>query len=422
MVFLPRLALVALLLSAACAVHAQGLYSVLDLGTLGGTTSAGNAINENGEVTGTAYLPEDAGQNAFLTGPDGAKPLQPLGTLGGTESFGQGIDATRRVAGSSRLEGDAAFRAFLSGPDGGALMNLGTLGGSNSYGVGVNGAGQVAGYSLVSGNAITHAFLSAPGGGALKDLGALVPAASSFAAGVNASGQVTGYSGTANGNRAFISEPNGGALRDLGTLGGRFSFGTAINNGGQVTGRSETSTIGQHAFRSGPNGGPLLDLGTLGGFSSFGLGINNSGVVVGYSYLSDNIAQHAFLYRTDLGMIDLNAQLVSGTGWTLVEARAINDRGQITGVGMIGGQTHAYLLTPVPNALRITSIRRLENGHVLIRGEGTPAQQYAVQAANDLKSPFVQLATMVAANDGTLQFEDSDASNFPRRFYRFVAP
>lgn len=411
------------LLLALASLRAQPLYVVHDLGTLGGTSSAGNALNDSGQVTGAANLEDDTAQMAFVSGFDGAPPLMNVGTLGGSESFGQSITVYGQVAGSSKIEGDVFFRAFLTGPNGSGLMNLGTLGGSSSYAFGVNGSGQVAGQSLVAGNSTTHAYLSNGGGGALHDLGTLPGGTASFGQGVNASGQVTGYSSTDSGfNHAFISEVSGGALRDLGTLGGRFSFGAAINDRGQVTGRSEVSTIGQHAFRSGPNGGPLLDLGTLGGFSSFGEGINNNGDVVGYSYLSDNGTQHAFLYMTKMGMLDLNASLVPGSGWVLSEARAINDRGQITGVGSVDGNTHAYLLTLAPTQLRITSITRLENGHVLIRGEGTPAQTYAVEAANTAQSRFTQLAIMTAGNDGGLEFEDSDAPSFPRRFYRFVAP
>jgi hypothetical protein len=43
---------------------------------------------------------------------------------------------------------------------------------------------------------------------------------------------------------------------------------------------------------------------------------------------------------------DLNDVIPSGSGWTLQWAVAINDRGQITGYGVVNGQTHAFLLTP----------------------------------------------------------------------------
>ncbi|MFL6530351.1 MAG: hypothetical protein ACJ8KX_07760 [Chthoniobacterales bacterium] len=416
-------AMVALVLFACLEpARADLVYSVLDLGTLGGTTSAGNALNQDGRVTGAGYTVDDAAQVAFISGANGAAPLQNLGTLGGTDSFGQAIDQFARVAGSSKTADGFNFNAFLSGAGGGSLMSLGTLGGSSSYALGVNSSGQVTGYSQIPGNFANHAYISNAGGGMLHDLGTLTGGSFSFASGINASGQVAGYSGTDSGfSHAFLSESNGGTLHDLGTLGGRVSFAAGVNDLGQVTGRSEVASFGQHAYRSAPNGGPLLDLGTLGGTSSFGQGINNHGDVVGYSYLGDNSTQHAFFYSTTTGMIDLNAHLVPGSGWSLTEARAINDRSQITGVGMIGGFAHGYLLTLIETDFRITSITAVANHHMLIKGLGTPSQSYSIEAANDMRSPFVQLATLNAGADGTLQYEDADAATFPQRYYRFVA-
>src|SRR4051794_25347610 len=97
---------------------AQFTYSVSDLGTTGGTISAGNAVDQYGRVAGASYITDDAAQNAFISGADGAKPLRNLGTLGGSSSFGQGINSSGMVAGTSQVEGDVNFRAFLSAPNG----------------------------------------------------------------------------------------------------------------------------------------------------------------------------------------------------------------------------------------------------------------------------------------------------------------
>src|SRR5262249_8147792 len=46
--------------------------NLFDLGTLGGSYSYANAINDLGQVVGSAYLPGDAGQHAFLITPQGS--------------------------------------------------------------------------------------------------------------------------------------------------------------------------------------------------------------------------------------------------------------------------------------------------------------------------------------------------------------
>jgi hypothetical protein len=47
-------------------------------------------------------------------------------------------------------------------------------------------------------------------------------------------------------------------------------------------------------------------------------------------------------------MVDLNTLIDSRLGWTLQYASGINDHGQIVGTGLVKGQGHAFLLTPVP--------------------------------------------------------------------------
>ncbi len=318
-------------------------YTLFDLGTLGGTSSYARGLSFSTQITGYSQVADNAAQQAFVTGTDGG--TRSLGTLGGTNSSAFAINSSGRVAGAAQIAGDGAYHAFLSYAGGGSLVDLGTLGGTNSYAYGVNNAGVAVGYSLVSGNLWAHAFISS--GSGLRDLGTLPGGFNSYAAAVNNQGQVTGYSGSASGsNHAFLSASNGGALRDLGTLGGRYSVATAVNNVGQVVGRSELTGTGVHAFVSGANGGPLSDLGTLGGLQSIANGINDRGAVVGASLLFDNTTLHAFLYNGAAGMLDLNTLLVAGTGWSLTEAFSINDLGQIVGYGAVGGETHAFLMSP----------------------------------------------------------------------------
>jgi probable HAF family extracellular repeat protein len=332
------------------AAAAPPAYHVTDLGTLGGTFSQGQDINASGQVTGESYTTRDATYHAFLwtpTTPNGASgALHDLGTLGGSYSVGYGINASGQVTGGSDTTGDTPDHAFLwtpTTPNGasGALHDLGTLGGTNSSGWDINASGQVTGGSDTTGDTSGHAFLY---DGAMNDLGTL-GGSSSFGTGINASGQVAGASwmtGDAK-QHAFLYD---GTLHDLGTLGGNYSAAWDINAGGQVVGHSDLTVDGPaHAFLY--DGTMMHDLGTLDGTVSIGYGINASGQVVGNSLTSGG-AYHAFLYTSGGGMVDLNSLIDPQSGWELDTAKAINDAGQITGIGLIGGQPHAFLLTPVP--------------------------------------------------------------------------
>ena len=76
--------------------------------------------------------------------------------------------------------------------------------------------------------------------------------------------------------------------------------------------------------------------------------INDSGQVVGRSNIAGDSAIHAFLYDGTEGMLNLNDLIPTGTGWELAYAYNINSSGQIVGFGEIGGENHAFLMTPVP--------------------------------------------------------------------------
>src|SRR5687768_13218836 len=195
---------------AAGTANAAPLYSILDLGTLGGNESwAGGrgSLNAAGEVTGGSLTGVEGEMRAFRTAPNAAMTAaSDLGTLGGTHTFGIGINNAGQVVGRSYLAGDSSLRAFRTGP-GGVITpasNLGSFGGDSSA-YAVNASGQAVGYSHVGDGSTHRAFRTAPGGtiDLASDLGTF-GGANSQARDINDLGQVVGFAEDATGTaRAF---------------------------------------------------------------------------------------------------------------------------------------------------------------------------------------------------------------------------
>lgn len=129
---------------------------MVDIGTLGGPYAQAMAINDAGFATGNAGVGASIGaRHAFLyevwpgTGP--MKPMRDLGTLGGLSSYGTAINMSNHVVGYSMLKTNA-MHAFLY--NGGQLVDLGSLspnvlGADYSVALGVNNSDTVVGYSYL---------------------------------------------------------------------------------------------------------------------------------------------------------------------------------------------------------------------------------------------------------------------------------
>jgi probable HAF family extracellular repeat protein len=370
--------LVVLLLSPALAQGQVGTpvpvegYEATDLGTLGGTYSEANGINEAGQVVGSSTTAPDQepfgpGTHAYLWA-DGT--MTDLGTLGGETSSAIDINEAGQVVGDSETA-DGATRATLWHD--GEVVDFGTLGGDHSTAIRINDAGQIVGHSTTApGQELldpgTHAFVWEDG--QMTDLGTL---GSDFsrATSINEAGQIVGTSETADGAiHPFLWED--GEMTDLGTIPG-FGGGRAIRNNddGWVVGFAvdplpdglATPAAGvlleRHAWLY-PDG-DLIDLGTLGGTNSAALALNNYGQVVGYSEVAVDVTPgveaspaageesppptHAFIWQDGV-MTDLN-DLTSGGELVIEAAFTVNDAGQIAGGAIVGEEYHAFLLAPL---------------------------------------------------------------------------
>ena len=119
---------------------AAKLYSVTDLGTLGGTFSEANGINNLGQVVGTSSIDTEQ-RHAFRTAPN--SPINPatddLGFLEGRGgsigySIGYSINNLGQVAGTLAIGQGVpnAFRTAPNSPLNRETDNLGSLGGGGS--------------------------------------------------------------------------------------------------------------------------------------------------------------------------------------------------------------------------------------------------------------------------------------------------
>jgi probable HAF family extracellular repeat protein len=339
-------------------------YTIVDLGTLGGTTTFAYGINDSGQVVG--FNDDGLGHySAYRTAAN--RPINPsadvLGTLGGPSSQAYAINNIGQAVGGAHTSGNTAthaFRTLANQAINPMTDDLGTLGGFISEGLAINDMGQVVGYSDTDNISPYHAFRTAANQAinpTTDDLGTL-GGTTSCACAINNSGQVVGWADTSDARthafRTAANRPINPATDDLGTLGGLMSTGFDINSNGQVVGYSE---IGDaiHAFRTGANQAinPATDdLGTLDGNESLGgsmsqaFAINDSGQVVGFTYHNNN--QSAFIYSGNGPMQDLNDLIDPTSGWALIDARDINGLGQIVGYGRISGEYHSFLLTPIP--------------------------------------------------------------------------
>jgi len=145
-----------------------------------------------------------------------------------------------------------------------------------------------------------------------------------------------------------------GSIFTIGTLGGEYSSARGVNNNNLIVGASDTLTE-RHAFSY--LNGSLLDLGTLGGTESVALDVNDNGWIVGKSKtLAGDWA--GFVYKDSL-MYDLNSWLEPSLrdGWTISEAVAINENGQIAANGTKNGTSSALFITiPEPSALSLLAV------------------------------------------------------------------
>ncbi len=359
-------------------------YTVTDLGTLGGTSSAAQGLNNKGWVAGDANLQGDQTEHAFFW-QNGV--MTDLGTLGGLNSFAGPVNERGLVAGVAQTSsvdplGENWASGFSCNPNGpcegyqnlvlafvwqnGVMTALPTLGGNNAesgfYG-GVNNLGQVVGWAennTQDPNCMSpqvfdwQAVIWGPNAGEIQELPLLPGDSISGALAINDNGQAVGGSGpicgfpsTAVSFHAVLWQ--NGSVTDLGSLGGVMNnVGWAINNRGQVVGFSDlTGDTITHAFLW--QNGVMTDLGALSvGSSSFAYGINDNSQVVGQSCDQRGNCR-GFLWQDGV-MTDLNTLTPPGSSLYVIQADSINSEGEIVGIAFDQSTLDTPAILAVPAA------------------------------------------------------------------------
>ena len=359
-----------------------------DLGVLpGGASSAAFWINSNGVIVGNS-------QNGEL---DSAIPGLPdlravvwknghitdLGTLGGSWSFAEAVNNRGQITGVALngipdpvsmlyqffwclpfqlcpLNGGQS-RGFVWDAEGG-MQDIGTLGGPDAFPALINQHGQIAGFSYTDsipdpniGLPTLHPFLWEKAKG-MKDLGSLGGVLAASVNGLNERGEVVGGTDLPGDQQIHPFLWDGETLIDLVAApfaGGANGEAAWVNEAGEVVGLAglpvpcpgspQGAGEVQHAFLW--RNGVMTDLGTLPGIPNTEANfINAKSQVVGDAFACDFSVFTATLWENG-SIVDLNTLVPENTPLYLFMASFIDDRGQIAALGSLpNGDMHAVLL------------------------------------------------------------------------------
>ncbi|MBV8366939.1 MAG: DUF3466 family protein [Candidatus Eremiobacteraeota bacterium] len=291
-------------------------YGINQRGVVVGASGSFTPISMSGLMFTGAFM-YDNGAWAEVPLFDVEEAVKPFSSGAAEQAFG--INAHGTVVGSGSYRGFVFERgkAFEIPP----LSYLEE--GNGTVGVAVNESDVAVGATTVgvpTDRPRIHAFVwRNPGVGRLTDLGTLDGYQDSIAMAINSSGVVVGFTSQGTNVRGVVGGKWVGN-RDPDTL----EFWELPATGHAVEWR----------------GGKAIDLGTLlGSTRSAAHGINDAGVIVGTS------GGRAVAWIRNQ-VVDLNEAVEAPSGWRLVEARGISNRGWIVGSGLLGKNQRAFLLVP----------------------------------------------------------------------------
>jgi uncharacterized membrane protein len=363
-------------------------FSIAELGSIGGTISRGNSINNSGWVSGYSFVNGNTRRHASLW-INGAAPID-LGSIAGPTGYSSVVWPVKNnsglVAGITQTAIDDpndenwSCSPFLYGVSAnitgntcvgfawrdGQMEALPTLGGPNGFAAGANNRGQITGWAENNIHDTTcvapqvlqfRPVIWGPGANEIKELPLLTGDTSGAATGINDRGDAIGISGICDQavgryTAAHAVVWSGGKVTEIvGTNGGPYwDTPMAINDNGDVVGFvGVDGDIDANLLRAflwtKKEGFSYLPPLTGDGFSE-ALGINNKGQVVGISCAVGGVGCKAVMWL-DGSPVNLNS-IVPGYGGFLSTAQDINDDGQITGrANAANGLRVTYVATPI---------------------------------------------------------------------------
>jgi len=258
---------------------------IQDLGTLGGVLGSGNALNASAQVTGysTICCEPIAIVWSAATGMEKIKASPEFG------SAGNGINDNGDVVGVYNDQTESSHGFYWTQL--GGLQDLASLGCVGCLPNAINNSGEVTG-TIPQPDGSSHAFVWAPTS-AVQDLGTLGGPNSAPHA-INNAGQVVGVSDTAGGVQHAFSWSAASGMQDLGTLPGEsYSGANAIDDAGRVVGSSWGSkTTKGHPF-SWTQAGGMTQLGPLKPANiSSADGVNSAGLIILSAYRSSGYSSY----------------------------------------------------------------------------------------------------------------------------------
>jgi len=303
----------------------------VDLGTLGGSSSWATDVNEHDQVVMISSLPGDTDAHIALYSNGHLRDISEEYNLITSDYVAWANAINNR--GEIGINDPIGSAAVLNH---GRFFGLGL--GTYSTTLGINGPGKVVGYLTINGLPKAFSYYR----GDVMLFGPTGSEAISAAAAINNCGVIVGWSSVSYTIPVQAWIYQNGVTSYLAPFGHPESVANDINNSGDVVGSYyDGATFHGFLYRDGTF--------TSIGKSSYAFAINDSGQVVGEinpnssSILAQGGVTHAFLYENGT-MIDLNTLIDPTSGWELVEAFAINNRGSIVGIGYLNGNVRAYLL------------------------------------------------------------------------------